>query len=97
MNNKLIKRLQCAGYIVVLSLAGGLLSGCDGSNSGTIPSAPPTPPPAAKVSFTTFVKAQLKKPDTATPIIVNGVDFNFPDLNNPHVYDDVLPPQTATP
>jgi hypothetical protein len=48
------------------------------------------------VAFPAFVKATLKQPADSVPRKVNNVDFTFPALNNPHAFDDVLPPPSGT-
>ncbi|MGH8128189.1 MAG: hypothetical protein ACRETC_07450 [Gammaproteobacteria bacterium] len=98
MKSNLTVKLKLTGYVAALSLAGGLLAACGGGSSSSAP--PPTPPPQpppTNNSFTAFVKTQLKQPGTATPAVVNGVDFTFSDLNNPGAYCDVLPPATTGP
>lgn len=96
MKSNLTVKLKLTGYVAALSLAGGLLTACGGSSSSSPP--PPTPPPPpSSASFTVFVKAQLKKPGTATPVPVKVSDFKFTDLNNPKAYCDILPPATTGP
>lgn len=95
MKNPFTNRVRIVFYLGIVGLAGGLLAACGGGSSASNPNPPPPPPPSVN-SFTAFVKQQLKKPCTATPATVNGVNFDFTDLNNPHAYDDVLPPASAT-
>lgn len=85
-------KLKAIVFAATLALTGGLLAGCGGDNNSNPPT-PPTPPGTA--SFTSFVKTQLKKPGNSTPAKVNGVDFKFPDRDNPDAYDDVLPPPSS--
>lgn len=92
MKSNLVNRARMIGCCAVVGLAGGLLSACgSGSSSGS----KPNPPPSTN-SFTAFVKQQLQKPGTAEPAVVNGVTFDFTDLNNPDAYNDVLPPPSST-
>lgn len=69
-----------------------LLAGCGGghSNNPTPPDGGGTTPPTT-VSFTAFVHTQLAATsETTQPADVNGVDFTFPDDNNPAAFDDVV-------
>jgi len=92
MSNQLAIRLKFTGYVAAVGLAGGLLAACGGGSSN---SSGPNPPPVDN-SFTAFVKTQLQKPGTVQPAVVNGVNFDFTDLDNPSAYDDVLPPPSST-
>ncbi|MDN5864369.1 MAG: hypothetical protein L0I62_04030 [Gammaproteobacteria bacterium] len=88
-------KLKFMAFGLLLSFAGGLLGGCwldGGDDSNNPPPPPPPPPPPSAVVFSDFVKDLLTQPGTATPVQVNGVDFTFPDLDNPDAFDDVLPP-----
>ena len=82
-------------YLAAIVLAGGIVAGCsDGNgngNNGGGNNPPPPPPPPATTSFTDFVHAQLTATsDTSDPVDVNGIDFTFPDDDNPNAFNDVL-------
>lgn len=95
MKSNFATKIRIGGYVAVLALAGSLLAACGGGSGSSSNPNPPPPPPVTN-SFTAFVKTQLKQPGTAQPAMVNGVNFDFTDLNDPHAYDDVLPPPSST-
>ena len=70
------------------------LGGCGGSNSNSttqVPPPPPPPPPPATTSFTSFVGTVLASTsDTTEPVDVNGVNFTFPDNDNPAAFNNVV-------
>ncbi|MGH8271114.1 MAG: hypothetical protein ACRESG_02175 [Gammaproteobacteria bacterium] len=87
-------KLKLIAYGATLAFAGSLLAACGGSSS--VSNNPKPPPPPSTVNFTAFVKTQLLKSGDAFPTEVNGVDFTFPDLDNPDAYNDVLPPPSSS-
>lgn len=74
------------------SLLIAALAGCGGSsnsNTGVVPTQPPTQPPPT--SFTSFVHTQVAQTsETTQPADVNAVTFSFPDENNPAAFNDVV-------
>ena len=69
-------------------LAAAALAACDGSSTSVAPAAMP----AAGVNFTVFTEELVRsKSDTAQPVEVNGVQFVFPDDDNPQAFAGVLP------
>lgn len=78
--------------ILLVTLA---LGACSSSDPLPQPmsNTPPPPPVAAKTNFTVFVKQVLATADeTAEPVEINDLDFEFTDLDDPDAYDDVLQP-----
>lgn len=90
-------KLKLAAYAATLTFAGGLLAACGGGGSSSPKPPNPPPPPPSAVSFTSYVHQTLKLSAFTKPREINGVKFNFTDLNNPKAYCDVLPAATTGP
>ncbi|MET0280087.1 MAG: hypothetical protein ABW278_03045 [Steroidobacteraceae bacterium] len=82
---------------LLLIAAGTALAACGGSNhdgamGGGGSSPPPSPP--APTNFTRLVSLQVVEPlasdQTTKPILVDAIDFSFPDDDNPAAFDAVI-------
>ena len=79
-------RYFCAA-LAALALA-GCGGGSDYSNDAP-PQQQPNPGPTT-TSFPTFVKSQLvATSDTAEPVSVNDLTFDFGDIDDPNAFSDV--------
>jgi len=74
--------------LIATALATAVLAACDGSSTPVAPAAGP----ASGVNFTVFTEELVgSKSHTAQPVAVDGVQFVFPDDDNPQAFAGVLP------
>lgn len=65
------------------------LAGCGDKASNV---ASPTMPAASATPFTTLAKQVLATAADSAPVEVSNLDVTFADNDDPHAFDDVLPP-----
>jgi hypothetical protein len=76
--------------LLAAALTAAALAACDGSSTTVAPAAPATH--ASGVNFTVFTEELVRsKSDTTQPVAVDGVEFVFPDDDNPQAFAGVLP------